>query len=235
MKPFEGFPIRMEFTPIPRVFIQQVLPVIDDADQIKILLAAFNLIYQKKGNLRYAGLNEWRKPAALMGLSRGDDASSDGLKKLLSDAVDRSILLAVDITGSYTSDTLYFVNGPAERDIVEQIRSGKITIEGSVPEDILVSGTTLPDVFSLYENNIGQLTPMIADELKDALNTYREEWIREAIREAVNLNKRNWRYISRILERWVTEGKKDGTYSRHSQATDPDKFIKGKYGHLVQR
>ena len=26
MKPFEGFPARMEFTPVPRIFINQVMP-----------------------------------------------------------------------------------------------------------------------------------------------------------------------------------------------------------------
>jgi hypothetical protein len=72
--------------------------------------------------------------------------------------------------------------------------------------------------------------------LREAERLYPETWIKDAIKEAVALNKRSWRYIAAILERWSTEGKGNGTYQRHSaQKTDPDKYIKGKYGHIVRR
>lgn len=64
-----------------------------------------------------------------------------------------------------------------------------------------------PNIFTLYEQNIGLLSPMIAEELKDAADHYPTEWIESAFREAVLLNKRNWRYISAILRRWETEGR----------------------------
>ena len=65
---------------------------------------------------------------------------------------------------------------------------------------------------------------------------YPETWIGDAIKEAVSLNKRNWRYIARILEHWTTEGRDDGTHRGNlKKNTDPDKFIKGRYGHMVQR
>jgi DNA replication protein len=80
------------------------------------------------------------------------------------------------------------------------------------------------------------LTPLIADELKEALKQYPETWIQEAIKEATSLNRRNWRYISRILEHWSSEGKDDGTYrGNNKKNADPDKYIRGKYGHMVQR
>jgi len=91
-----------------------------------------------------------------------------------------------------------------------------------------------PNIFVLYEQNIGMLTPMIAEELREAEEQYPGEWIEDAIREAVNLNKRSWRYIVRILERWTTDGR-DENAQRGTGKTDPDKFIKGKYGHMVQR
>ena len=91
------------------------------------------------------------------------------------------------------------------------------------------------NIFSLYEQNIGMITPMIAEELKEAEKLYPEEWIKQAFKESVMLNKRSWRYISRILEHWASEGKKGGKYRRSIEEVDPDKYIKGKYGHLVQR
>ena len=94
------------------------------------------------------------------------------------------------------------------------------------------------NIFALYERNIGILTPMVADELREAERLYPESWIEEAFKEAAVLNKRSWRYVARILERWATEGKDDGTVKRHPKAAvdpdDPDKYWKGRYGHLAR-
>jgi DnaD/phage-associated family protein len=74
-----------------------------------------------------------------------------------------------------------------------------------------------PPIYVLYEQNIGPLTPMMADELKDASLLYSHEWIAEAILESVGNNKRNWKYCLAILKRWKADGfktksaiKKDG-------------------------
>ena len=91
------------------------------------------------------------------------------------------------------------------------------------------------NIFTLYEQNIGIITPMIAEELKDAGNLYPSQWIEEAFKEAVTMNKRNWKYIARILERWATEGKDNGKHKGDIKKDDPDKYVKGKYGHLVRR
>jgi DNA replication protein len=64
-----------------------------------------------------------------------------------------------------------------------------------------------PNIFVLYEQNIGLLAPMIADELKDAADQYPQDWIEAAFREAVQQNKRKWSYIRAILRRWETEGR----------------------------
>jgi DNA replication protein len=64
-----------------------------------------------------------------------------------------------------------------------------------------------PNIFVLYEQNIGLLSPLIAEELKDAAEQYPAEWIEAAFREAVQQNKRKWSYIRAILRRWETEGR----------------------------
>ena len=64
-----------------------------------------------------------------------------------------------------------------------------------------------PNIFVLYEQNIGLLSPLIADELRDAADRYPEEWIESAFREAVQHNKRKWSYIRAILRRWEAEGR----------------------------
>jgi DNA replication protein len=64
-----------------------------------------------------------------------------------------------------------------------------------------------PNIFVLYEQNIGLLSPLIAEDLKEAADRYPAEWIEAAFREAVQNNKRKWTYIRAILRRWETEGR----------------------------
>jgi len=64
-----------------------------------------------------------------------------------------------------------------------------------------------PNIFQLYEQNIGLLTPLLASQLEDAADHYPVDWIEAAFTEAVQRNKRNWKYISAILQRWETEGR----------------------------
>lgn len=88
--------------------------------------------------------------------------------------------------------------------------------EGNAPEEFapeLVVGevkesttTTTANIFQLYESNFGALTPMIAEALKDAEKTYPAEWIESAMSEAVECNKRNWKYVEAILKRWQVDG-----------------------------
>jgi DnaD/phage-associated family protein len=92
-----------------------------------------------------------------------------------------------------------------------------------------------PSVYALYEQNIGLLTPLLAEQLQDAESRYPIEWIEDAFKESVVNNKRNWRYIERILERWAAEGKDSGKNREGAgRGLDPDKYTKGKYAFLFQ-
>ena len=92
-----------------------------------------------------------------------------------------------------------------------------------------------PNVYTLYEQNIGLLTPILAERLQDAESRYPMQWIEDAFSEAVTNNKRSWRYIERILERWEAEGKDSGKDRRYAgRGLDPDKYTKGKYAFLFR-
>ncbi len=69
------------------------------------------------------------------------------------------------------------------------------------------SASERPNVFQLYEENIGMLTPMVADELRAAEEEYPAGWVADAIHEAAAGNVRSWRYAAAVLERWKREGK----------------------------
>jgi DNA replication protein len=91
-----------------------------------------------------------------------------------------------------------------------------------------------PNIFVLYEQNIGTLTPLIADQLRDAEKTYSLDWIREAIELAVENNVRKWRYVQSILERWRQEGKTDGISRRDTQK-ELRKQIPEEYQNIVKQ
>jgi DNA replication protein len=234
MKAFDGFPANMQFTPIPNLFMNMLMPEMN-SPELKCMLYIFQTIYGKKGSPRYAGLSELlSNPPLIASMKTEDKTGEEAVKSALDMAVKRGAIIDLEVAQNGKNEHLYFLNTASDRDAVARIRNGELKlpkIEAVKPAVIL---TEQKDIFSLYEENIGMLTPMTAEEIKDALTQYPEEWIRDAIREAVDLNKRNWRYISRILERWTTEGKKDGTHRADNQKEDPDKYIRGPYGHLVQ-
>ncbi|HEV2405354.1 MAG TPA: DnaD domain protein, partial [Ktedonobacterales bacterium] len=72
-----------------------------------------------------------------------------------------------------------------------------------------------PTIYALYEQNIGLLPPLLAEELREAAEEYPPEWIEEAFRLAMQQNRRRWSYIRAILRRWKTEGKGEQPYGTH--------------------
>ncbi|MCJ7654855.1 MAG: DnaD domain protein, partial [Dehalococcoidia bacterium] len=131
----------------------------------------------------------------------------------------------------------YFISSETAKEAISKIQQGEFPQLVLAPRKGEGAETAPPPgIFSLYEQNIGMLTPMIAEELQDAEKLYPAEWIESAFKEAVALNKRSWKYIARILERWAIEGKDDGKPGRDfKKEDDREKYIRGKYGHMVQR
>jgi hypothetical protein len=69
---------------------------------------------------------------------------------------------------------------------------------------------------------------MLVEELSLASQQYPLDWIEAALREAVELNIRNWRYVRRILERWETDGRHTAT-NRSNDSFNIDQYLTGKY------
>lgn len=108
--------------------------------------------------------------------------------------------------------------------------------QSSPVEEPNIADTSHTSIFDLYEQNIGPLSPLIAEQLKEAQAQYPLEWLEAAFKEAVSHNKRSWRYISAILERWGREGKDSGNHTKQSKGeVDPARYFKGRYGHVVRR
>jgi DnaD/phage-associated family protein len=133
-----------------------------------------------------------------------EDALRDGLEQ----AVARGTLLC--LVQAEGDDRVYFLNSVPGRRAREKAQLGELKLPKGGPLIEPTLPVSRPNIFVLYEQNIGLLQPMIAEELQDAEQTYPQEWIEDAFRIAVERNVRNWKYVRRILERWAAEGKDEG-------------------------
>jgi len=88
--------------------------------------------------------------------------------------------------------------------------------QASAPPDVLdalaaeaagLDGVDASRALAAYAENIGELTPIVAQKVLDAVREYGEEDVLEAISEAVLHNVRRWAYIEAILRRKAGKAK----------------------------
>jgi DNA replication protein len=210
MQRFSGFPEgKIHLTPIPAPFFSQVLPEIDDLHTLKLILYVFWRLDKMEGAFRYLTQEDFSSDEIFLkgiGCERGECQAN--LEAALQNALEGGLLLEAEVDGTRQRMRYYFLNSPKGRAAVEAIRSGRWRPSPEAPMPATLD-MERPNIFRLYEENIGPLTPLIAEALGEAEDTYPALWIEEALRIAVENNKRSWRYVQAILDRWHTEGREE--------------------------
>ncbi len=212
------------FTFVPETYLSQVMRQVSDVNELKVTLLTFHLLtrsHDYPGYVTHADLV--LRAASLLGVD--EVACASGIEA----AVARGVFVKAELNVEVGPVTAYLANLEADIEAIERLKAKGASAGGAAA----ISRTS--NIFELYEQNIGIITPMMAEELKDAQRTYPAEWIEEAFREAVTGRKQNWKYISRILERWTSEGKGSGAHRPGTVPDDPDKYVKGRYGRVVRR
>ena len=111
MKQFNGFPARMEFTPLPNVFFSSLLPQITDIAELKTTLHVLGMLYRKKGYPRFVTYNELLANENLMNSLKGETESPDkALKSALKMAAGRGTVLHLTLDRNGKSEDVYFLN-----------------------------------------------------------------------------------------------------------------------------
>ena len=235
MEGFSGFPDgKLNFTYVPNLFFTELLPLIDHPAELKVTMFAFFALSQKDGQVRYLRLADFLTAVQFMrGLGKTPTEAAANLLDALERAVARGSLLHITVGTSDGNIDLYFVNTEKGRTAVEGINRGEWRPDLDT-EEIVHILVDRPNIFVLYEQNIGPLTPLIADELRDAEKTYPLRWIEEAIQIAVENNVRKWRYVLGVLRRWQQEGKQDGVTQRDSEEKLRNQ-IPAEYRDLIKR
>lgn len=228
MPAFTGFPSgKNPFVPLPEAFFSAVLPEIDDLGELKVVLHLFWRLYQKEGSPRCASDRELlADPLLRRTLRRQGDPRpiEERLRAALEHAQASGILLRVRVRVDGEVVSWYFFNTDRSRRAVSRLQRGELSPEalldaegpagqspGGASDVGVIHSLTVevdrPNIFTLYEQNVGLLLPLVAEELREAGERYPREWVEEAFRLAVQQNKRKWSYIRAILHRWEIEGK----------------------------
>jgi len=90
--------------------------------------------------------------------------------------------------------------------VVAEKQSTSTSILISSPSSSGGEGMGEGEVFRVFEQNIGLLTPKAADSLKADIDEYNRDWVLAAIEYAVKQEKRNLAYIEGTLKGWKRDG-----------------------------
>lgn len=209
LRGFSGFPARPSgITQVPDEFFTQLLPLIDDPHELKVTIYGFWAVQQREGEYRFIRARDLREDTTLLA---GLHEDTERARLLLDHALERAIVRGTFLHARIVpargaeAESIYFFNTERGRNAIAALDRGDWTPQAL--EQPLSVKVDRPNIFKLYEQNIGAITPILAEILREAQDSFPQEWIDDAIRLALENNKRNWRYIEAILKRWSTEGR----------------------------
>src|SRR6187549_2098887 len=207
MKGFAGFADgKQRSVPLPEPFFAELLPLMDHLGELKVTLYAFWRLGRKDGLYRFLLREDLADDELFMaGLAASPRQAAEALDDALERAEARGTLLRVVIEDAQAERHLYFVNSARGREAVEKLTRGEWRPEG-FDGAVVTLNHIRANVYRLYEQNFGALTPMISEELRDMAATYPAAWIEDAMRVAVKNNGRRLKYVLAVLARMRTEG-----------------------------
>ncbi len=216
MTSFPGFTSSETFTQVPDSFIK-MMNEIQDLAELKVTLYAIWRIERTEGNFRAMCETDFEEAALGLNLEE--------IRHGLGKALERGTLLKSE---NEAQEVFYFLNSPRGRLSAEAFAKGqwRAAMKAYVPNK--------SNLFKLYEENIGALTPLLADMLKEAEREYPGMWFEEAFEIAVSRNVRNWKYIEAILRRWKENGKDERRNSEDS-VQDAKRYTDGEFSEFLKR
>ena len=230
---FSGFPRDTLYTPTPDPLFGQLLEEIQDLTELKVTLRGMWLLHHKRQGTRAIPLGEFLADTVLLrGLSSEEAGENPAveIRRGLRQAVRRGTFL---VHGGKPEEAVFVLNNDAGRRTLARIKETGTAFDSSSEADEAPDRPReRPNIFALYEDTVGMLTPIVAERLKEAEGRYPPGWIREAFEIAALENKRNWQYIAAILARWGSEGKgnwtvgskEDGKPGRNSPQNQRKKY-----------
>ena len=196
--PFEGFVAGGVAVTLPAQLFTELLPTIDDPTELRVTLYAMYAVARERGALRAVRASALAAETPLLRALDQRDArvAASMVRDALDAACARGTLLACALDDG---DTLVLVNNEAGRRALPRIQSGALAVPGATAKRATPSLDRPARPAQVYEQEIGTLSPAIADAIARAAERWPDEWIVEALRLAAARNARSWRYAEAIL------------------------------------
>lgn len=225
---------RQGLVPLPPEFVERYLVHITNIVELKVTLHVCALVVQQRSQPRRVSWEMLIADAllrqsimAVAPHSSVEDVIAEGLAA----AVHRGTLLHVVQPDKHGRAINWYLVRTDANEAWADARD-----VSSVDAPAIIKET--PSLVALYEQHLGIVTPFIVAELKRAEQQYPAGWIEEAMREAVVANVRSWRYVSKILQRWASQGRGDRVPHGGADSAaviDADQYTNGAYGDLFRR
>jgi DNA replication protein len=216
---------------LPPELFSEVIPNITLPSELKVTLQIFYRLSRQRATPRRLSWDDLvgdktlrRSLRSISKLRPIEDLLAEGLDA----AVRRRTLLHLTLPSDGRVGNWYLVNTAANRTWAERLAAAQVALAPSNEQP------ERPSLIGLYEQNIGLVTPMLVDELREAEERYPRAWIEEAMREAVRANARSWRYVRKVLERWAANGRYDAP-DQAERPIDIEKYTGGQFDGLFRR
>jgi DnaD/phage-associated family protein len=202
--------------------------------ELRVLLHVFWRVWKTDRRPRCISVRELladddlvRSLTQISGVSDGREALLRGLELC---AVRGTLLLFSSQGDGAEENQWVMVNTHRNRRWLRKVTRGEVSIPWEISRGATVVARRCDTLLEMYEKNIGMLTPLLAEELEEAAEEYSEDWVRQAISEAVGANKRSWKFVKLLLERWREQGRPGGSDRQAIAGSfDVDKYKRGKY------
>lgn len=216
---------------LPPELFSDVIPNITLPSELKVTLQIFYRLSRQRIRPRRLSWDELvadqmlqRSLRSISTLRPYEELLAEGLDA----ALRRRTLIHLTLPADGRVSNWYLVNTAVNQVWVQRLGTAQSVL--SPPSELMER----PSLLSLYEQNIGLITPMLVEELREAEERYPRLWIEEAMREAVRANARSWRYIRKVLERWAAHGRQHAP-DQAERPIDVDKYTSGQFGGLFRR
>ena len=209
---------------LPPELFSDVIPNITLPSELKVTLQIFYRLSRQRIRPRRLSWMLQRSLRSISTLRPYEELLAEGLDA----ALRRRTLLHLTLPADGRVSNWYLVNTSANQVWVQRLGAAQLVL--SPPSELVER----PSLLSLYEQNIGLITPMLVEELREAEERYPRLWIEDAMREAVRANARSWRYIRKVLERWAAHGRQHAP-DQAERPIDIDKYTSGQFGGLFRR
>jgi DnaD/phage-associated family protein len=187
-------------------FFKRILPDLRDLAELKLALHARYLAAHLGTPAIPVAMFMSPEVVRSVAGTHSPEPGVDRVRRAIDRAVANGVLLRLTVESTQGTGIFVLPATPQNRQLVERaVHDAAVAEALGLPSDFEAS-LYRPNIYAVYERHIGPLTPLVAEQLREAERSYPRTWVEQAILEAAQYKRRSWRYIEAILSQWEERG-----------------------------